>query len=246
MVDKIMALRSFRKEKLLDESYRPEEAMLRRSFIDTGNDKLAVVFPGWHNHNFPINFLAARLAKKGWSVLWYEYNDSILETEEGIVLESMRYIRDTACSDIQKLVSGKLFRKVHFISISLGGVPMALVCDKFKHFSGATAVVGDDLAVDMWYGYRTQHYKDAFTKMHIGIRKLSKDWDSIGPDHHLRHFKDKPVKLIISKHDTYVPTKYQLKLAKELEMFGAKVKLKKRFTGHYLTILRFCLMDNPV
>jgi hypothetical protein len=247
MVDKILAYYNFRKEKPLDSSYKPENAINSRQFIDAGNDRLAIIFPGWHTHNFPINVLTERLVRKGWSVLWYDYNDQILEPDEKAVVESMRYIRDTACDDIQKLISQKPYRRIHFISISLGGVPMALVCDKLKHFSSVTAVVGgDDLAVDMWHGFRTQKYKVAFEKMHIGIRKLAKDWDNIGPDHHLRHFKGKPVKLVMSKHDTYVPTKSQLKLARELETSGAQLKLKKRFTGHSLTILRYCLFDNPI
>jgi hypothetical protein len=247
MIDSLYSIYSRRQEKPLDPNYKPSDAIAGRNFLDAGNDKLVIIFPGWHTHKFPVNILANRLFKKGWSVLWYDYHDQILEPEEEIVVESLKYLRDKACDDINRIINKKLYRRVHFISISLGGVPMALVCDKFKYFTGATAVAGgDDLAVDMWYGSRTQHFRSAFEKMHIGIRKLAKDWDNIGPDHHLRHFKHKPVKLIVSKHDTFVPTKYQQKLAEELVEIGALVKLKKRFTGHILTITRFCLFDNPI
>jgi hypothetical protein len=247
MIDRIYSVYSLKKEKPLDPSYQPKDVISRHKFLDAGNDRLAVIFPGWHTHNFPANILAKRLYKKGWSVLYYAYHDQIIEPEEKVVIESMRYFRDRACVDINRIVHQKPYRQIHFIGISLGGVPMALVCDKFKYFTGVTAVVaGDDLAVDMWYGARTQRYRMAFEKIHVGIRKLAKDWDAIGPDHHLRHFKGKPVKFILSKHDNFVPTKYQKKLAEELVKCGAVVKIKKRYTGHIMTITRYCLFDNPI
>jgi esterase/lipase len=247
MIDQLYSVYGRRKEKPLDPDYKPSDVIVGQKFLDTGNDKLVVIFPGWHSHNFPVNILAKRLYKQGWSVLWYDFHDQILEPEEEIVVQSLRYLRDKVCDDISQITHKKPYRQIHFISISLGGVPMALVCDKFKHFSGVTAVVGgDDLAVDMWHGQRTQHLRYAFEKMHVGIRKLSKEWDNIGPDHHLRYFRDKPVKIIMSMHDTFVPTKYQQKLTDELLQADALVKLKRRFTGHTLTIVRFCLLDNPV
>jgi hypothetical protein len=247
MIDRLYARYSYRKEKPLDPSYKPAKVIAGRRYYESGNDKLAVIFPGWHTHNFPVNILAKRLLKHGWSVLLYDYDDNILEPDERAVIESMKYFRDKACADIERLTSEKPYRQVHFICISLGGVPMAMVCDKFKYFTGVTAVVGgDDLAVDMWYGARTAHFRKAFESMHIGIRKLAEEWDYIGPDHHLKHFNGKSVKFILSKHDTFVPTKYQKKLAKELIEAGAKVKIYYRRTGHILTITRFCLLDNPI
>lgn len=247
MIDYIGSIYGLRNEKPLDLSYKPSDAIVGKRYLNSGNDKLAVIFPGWHTHNFPVSILARRLHKKGWSVLWYDFHDQILEPEDDVVVESFRYLRDEICKELTDLAHKKPYRQIHFVSISMGGVSMALVCDKFKYFTSVTAVVGgDDLAVDMWHGYRTQHYRKAFEKMHIGIRKLAKDWDSIGPDHHLRHFKGKPVKFIMSKHDTYVPTRYQEKLARELIEHGAVLKLRKRFTGHIMTIIRFCVLDRPV
>ncbi len=247
MIDLLYARYSYRREKPLDPTYNPVKALAGRRYYD-GGDRLAVIFPGWHTHNnFPVNFLVKRLVRDGWSVVLYDYNDQIIEPDEKAVVEAMKYVCDKVCADLTRLTARKPFRRVHFISISLGGVPMAMVCDRFRHFTGVTAVVGgDDLAVDMWYGARTAHFRKAFEKMHIGIRKLAKEWDYIGPDHHLRHFNGKPIKFILSKHDTFVPTKYQRKLAKELVEAGAEVKVKYRRTGHVLTIARFCLLDNPV
>lgn len=241
MIDHLYATYSRRREKPLDPYYRPSDVIVGKKFLDAGNDKLAVIFPGWHTHNFPINILAKRLYKKGWSVLWYDFHDQIVEPKEDVVVESLQYLRDGVTKDITNVVRKKLYRQIHFISISLGGVPMALVCDKFTHFTGVTAVVGgDDLAICMWYGRRTRHYREAFQKMHVGIRKLAKEWDSVGPDHHLKHFKNKPIKMIISMRDNFVGTKYQLRLAKELLEKGANLKVKKLHTGHIMTIARYC------
>lgn len=247
MIDALYDVYSKYKEDPLDPNYKPSDAIIGRKFINPHSRKLVVIFPGWHTHNFPVNVLAKRLAKRGWAVLFYDFHDQIMEPDQEVVVESFRYIRDTVCSEIQKLMAEQNYEQIHFIGISLGGVPLALVSDKFHHFTSVTSVVGgDNLAIDMWYGMRTEPYRRAFEKMHIGVRHLAQEWENVAPDNHLKHFKGKPVKLVISLHDKFVRTEYQKKLARQLEEVGAKVTTKKRLVGHTLTIVRFCLFDAPL
>lgn len=246
MIDQLLIKRDYKKQKPLDPNYQPQDAINAKRLIELKNHKLAVIFPSWHTHNFPMNILVKRLASRGWSVLYYDFHDQILEPDDMTVVRSFKYIQEKVSRDIEDLVHKKMYRQVHMIGISLGCVPLSLVCDKFKKFTSVTMVVGgEDLAIDMWYGSRTQDLRQKFENVHIGIRKLSQEWDNLGPDHHLKSFKSRPVTSIISKRDTYIPTKYQYKLADELAKAGAKIKIKKRLTGHTLTILRFCYFDNP-
>jgi hypothetical protein len=247
MIDALYTRYAKHKEKPLDPNYQPHDAIQAKKLINPQADKLAVIFPGWHTHKFPINILAKRLAKRGWAVLYYDFHDQILEPDEDVVVESFRVIRDTISKEIQELLTKHDYLRVHFISVSMGGVPMALVCDKFSHFTSVTAVVGgDNLAINMWYGLRTDHYRRAFEKMHVGVRRLAKDWDILAPEKHLRHFKGKPIKFVMSLHDNFVRTKYQKRLAERLQEAGAQITIKRRFSGHMVTILRYCLFDNPI
>lgn len=246
MFDAIYASYSRKKDKLLDPQYKPSDSIKSKKLLNRNADKLAVIFPSWHTHNFPVNILAKRLKKKGWAVLLYDFHDQIMESDEDIVVNSFRYIRDSVANELKELEKRRNYKQIHFIGISLGNVPLTLVTDKFPNFSSATIVVGgDDLAIDMWHGLRTSGYRDAFLKMHIGIRKLDKEWQVVSPINHVRHFAHKKIKIYISLHDKFVGTEYQKKLAEKIQQTGGEVKIKKSHLGHTLSIVRFCLFEKP-
>ncbi len=249
MIDALYSRYSLRKQKPLDPNYKPSDAIAGRRIINKQSKKLAVIFPGWHNHpeQVPVNRLVKRLRRKGWTVLVYDFHDQILQPADRTVVESFHYIRDFIVDDLTATISASEYDEVRFISISMGGVILALVADRFPHFTGATAAVGgDNLAIDMWHGMRTLVYAEEFQKMHLGVRKLAKEWYDLAPEHHLRHFKGKPVKLVMSKHDRFVLTEYQEKLKDQLESVGADVKVKRHWPGHVLTVLMFAFFDSPL
>lgn len=244
MLDRFYLSLQLKKDKPLDAGYKPSDAIRAIKYTNLESDRLAVIFPGWHTHDFPIDALVKRLEKRGWAVITFDFHDQILEPDEDVVVQSFRYIRDAASQALKEQTSLKPYRKIHFISLSMGGVPMAMVADKFKYFTSATCVVGgDDLAIDMWHGLRTEDYKKQFQKMHIGIRRLAKEWNGIAPDNHLKNFKGKPLKFVMSSTDCFVRTEYQEKLAERLVEAGSDLSVKKRRSGHLLTVLRYCYLD---
>ncbi|HSX17804.1 MAG TPA: hypothetical protein VLE51_00395 [Candidatus Saccharimonadales bacterium] len=244
MIDAIYARYSRLKEKPLDPAYRPEKAIKNTLRLNADSDKLAVIFPGWHTHKFPVVNLANRLSKQGWGVIAYDFHDQILLPDDDIVVESFRHIRDTITKELNDLLSDNKYSQVHLIGISLGNVPLAMVADRFPHFQGATLVVGgDDLAIDMWYGLRTVNIQRAFQKMHIGIRKLDSEWHDLAPASHVRHFSGKKVVFVMSLRDKFIRTKYQQKLAEKIAKVGADIDVRPTRFGHTMTIVRFCLLD---
>jgi len=249
MIDALYVRYSLRQKDSLDPRYKPEQAIVDRQFLNPGADKLAVIFPGWHNRSkqFPISRVIKRLQRKGWAVLVYDFHDQVLQANDETVVESFRFIRDTIADDLEKVQSGKNYSEIRLISISMGMVMLGLVADKYSHFTSTTVVVGgDNLAIDMWHGMRTKIYADEFRKIHIGIRKLTHDWNELAPVNHLRHFKDKPIKFVMGTRDEFVLTKYQEKLLSNLLDAGAKVKVKKHHGGHVFTIVLFALFDSPL
>lgn len=247
MFDILYASYARKREKPLDQGFKPENAIQSEQLLNPGSPSLAVIFPGWHTHKFPVNILAKRLVKKDWAVLFYDFHDQILVPDEAMVEQSFRYLRDHIALQIENLIRQHGYEKVQLIGISLGNVPLSLVADKYRKFSGATLVLaGDSLAIDMWYGIRTVDYRHAFEKLHIGVRRLSDDWQNVSPVNYAQAFKGKPVKVVMSLHDRFIFTKYQKRFAEKLIENGAIVKRKKYRTGHALSIVRFCLFGSPL
>lgn len=247
MFDLIYVKYSIKKEPPPILSYSPEQAIVGKRLLNPKSDKLCVVMPGWHNSakSFPVNRLANRLAKKGWAVLVYDFHQQILEADDKEVAASFKHLRQTINEDLCSLIARRKYKRVHLLGISLGNIVCTLVADTFTSFTEATLVVGgDDLAIDMWHGLRTQNFRREFEKLHIGIRDLDREWEGIAPVNHLKHFKNKPVRVVIATADKFILTKYQKKLAQRLKDNGALVKIKKNHLGHVLTIVRFCMFGS--
>ena len=246
MIDVLYAKFSHMRERPLDPNFKPSDSISGKTLLNEKSDRLVVIFPGWHTHKFPVNRLSQRLAKKGWAVLTYDFHDQILVPSDEIVKQSFGYIRDQIGKDIADLTAKNGYQQVRFTGISLGNVAMALVSESFNKFDSAIFVVGgEDLAEDMWHGYRTLFLRDEFKKAHIGLRKLDQDWHDEAPMNHARRFNDKKVKFVMSRSDKFILPKYQRRLIEDLRAAGAEVDVSVRYVGHLMTIMRFCLIDRP-
>ncbi len=247
MIDALYARYSRKKEKPLDPKYRPSDAIAGRRHLKPSAKRLVVIFPGWHTHSFPVSILAGRLARRGWSVLVYDFHDQVIMPDDDAVRDSFKFIRDKIALELSQLKSKHGYERVHLVGISLGNVPLALVTDLYKDFQSATLVVaGDDLAIDLWHGTRTSYLDPIFQKMHVGVRKLDDEWHLLAPANHAAHFRHKPVKFIMSTRDSFILSKYQQRMLDSLQEIEAVVNVKKRRTGHLITIIRYCIFDRPL
>jgi hypothetical protein len=247
MIDSLYARYTRLRDEPVDPNYQPRDSIRGRSLVNEGADKLAVIFPGWHTHKFPVNRLSNRLAKRGWAVLTYDFHDQIIGPSDEMVAESFKYIRGQIGKELEGLNKKHHYKQIHFIGISLGNVSMALVADKFPDFNSATVVVGgEDLAVDMWHGLRTLFIRDEFKKAHVGLKRLDMDWSEEAPMNHAKRFTDKKVKFILSRSDKFILPKYQKKLLENIESAGADISVKTRWSGHLMIIVRYCLFDSPI
>lgn len=246
MIDSLFAKYSRQKDKNYQKlNYQPHDAIRSSYLLNPASRKLVVIFPGWHTHKFPVGVLARRLAKRGWTVMWYDFHDRIIDAEVAEVRESFEYVASKIAVDIKKQTYSHPYHTVHLIGISLGNVAMSMTADKYGLFSSATFVAaGDDLAVDMWHGLRTLYLRDEFKKEHISLEKLDTTWKQEAPKNHVTRFKGKDVKLVLSKADKFILPQYQMAMMNRLKFAKANVVLRKRRTGHIMTILRYCLIDN--
>jgi hypothetical protein len=241
MIDKFLSRMGQKADKVIDPFYKPEAAVTGKDFVNPHKTRLIVIFPPWHDGGWFYKYLIKRLSRKGWAVLAYHFSPQILEAEDKTVINSFIYIQQRVTADLEKL-AGKNYSEIKLLSFSLGGVSLAMVADKFAKFTSATAVVGgDDLAVDAWHGIRSTNIRKEFEHEHIGIRRLANDWHKIAPKNHVKNFKGKKVKLVISVNDKIILTKYQLALAQALEEAGALVSIKKSRVGHIATTVLFLL-----
>jgi hypothetical protein len=240
MFDKLFMLYSKKKRDRLDPDYRAEDAIVSKVLLNADASNLAVIFPPWHGVRLLTNIFAKRLVRKGYAVLLYEFNTQILVSDELRVLRSFEYIEQTIAKDISELSSA--YSKTRLIGLSLGGVALAMVASKFHDFNEVDFVVaGDDLALCMWYGARTSSLRKSFEHEKVRIRKLDSDWRSLAPENYVQYFAHKRVRLIVSRTDSIIPTSYQKKLKKDLELADATVTCRYTRLGHYLSVVRFCL-----
>lgn len=236
-----------RKDIVDNPSYKPRDAILSHRLLNAHSNKLVVIFPAWGAKGLLFKKLKGRYIKDGWAVLAYRFHDQLLEAEDEIVVESFFYIQKTVANDLERLCSKNNYNEIKFVGISLGNVAMNMVADKFNKFTEATIVVGgDDLAKDMWYGFRTYDIRKGFEKQHIGLKMLEKHWNKIAPKNHVRGFSDKIVTFLLAKNDMMVLPKYQYSLADAVKEAGGKVTVVATRFGHAVTIARFCIFGSPV
>lgn len=236
-----------RKDTVINPDFKPKDAIRSRKLLGGNQEKLVVIFPAWGAKGLLFEKLKKRYLKDGWAVLAYQFHDQLLEAQDETVVESFFYIQKTIANDLEKLQSKDNYKEIKFVGISLGNVAMNMVADRFHKFNEATVVVGgDDLAKDMWYGFRTSDIRQGFERQHISIKMLGKHWNKIAPKNHVRGFSGKKVIFLLAKNDMMILPKYQYSLANAVKEAGGEVAVKSTRFGHAVTIFRFCIFGTPV
>lgn len=242
MFDKLYLYYAKNKKPELDTAYTPNKAVAGRLHVNPRAPKLAVIFPPWHGSRRLHNILIKRLAKKGWSVLFYQLHGQLLIADDELVVKSFHHVQKAIAQELKELSAKHNYQKVHLIGMSLGNVSLSMVADDYPGFSEATLVVaGDDLAIDLWHGSMTQDLRKLFEQAHLGIRKLASEWRDEAPILHAKRFKNKEVKFYLSLTDKVIRTDYQKKMAEGIAQAGAKIIVKKTRLGHTMTIAKYCL-----
>jgi pimeloyl-ACP methyl ester carboxylesterase len=221
--------------------YDPEQAITGRTYLNPGAENLIVIFPPWHGGS-PLTDLLARRRALSHAVLKYDFHDMILEPYAERVEQSFKYIADTVSKDLYDLPAWLKYKKVHFIGISMGNVAMAMTAGKYHDIDSATMITaGDDLAAALWQGERTQHLRRRFEEQGLTENKLRRYWYDLAPKRYAKYFRDKPVKTLVSRNDSIIPSFQQFDMTQALKTYEARVNDTYTSLGHIAAITSYCV-----
>ena len=246
MIDRLYNHFSSIKDKPVSD-FDPSKAIRKKYFLNQNAGSLVVIFPGWHTHNFPVNILARRLIREGKAVVYYDFDNNLLAADEDKVKKSFMHIRDSIKHDLEEINKSHHYAETSLVGVSLGGLTLGLIASVYQKFDSATFVVsGDYLAVNTWYGLRTEKIRQQFQRLHVSFSNLEKDWAKLAPIEYAKYFSGKRVKILIGKYDSFILTEHQERLAKALKSNASEIEIKRVRAGHVVTGILFYLFGKPL
>ncbi|HVX24039.1 MAG TPA: hypothetical protein VG992_01715 [Candidatus Saccharimonadales bacterium] len=218
-----------------------EAVELVRPFAEP-NGELQVMFSPWHHNATYYGFEAQRRAKMGSTVLTIISHPQVIEPNPQRVLDSYKYLVDTAVSTIDEQQAD--FDRLRLFAASSGTVALAAVAKaKAGEVSSAAMLAGGDSLIDsVWHGQRTILLKSALEADGWTFDKLDELWQPLSVYGSLDAFTGKPVDFVRSTRDLNVLPASQERYSEALRAAGAEVNEHVSHLGHYATIgiaLRF-------
>lgn len=243
MIDKWL-VKYYTPKDIFTASYRPEQAVTSRKFVNESGNNLHVLFPPWHGGGKPYEKLIERLASRGDAVLAYYFHDELLKPDIHIVQASYAYLQDVVSTELSAIVSSHDYRKVHLVALSLGNPALATVTAKFSAFDSVSLIcTASSLARSMWFGSRTQHIKESLEHSGLCLADIEDAWQDIAPSTHLNALLDKEVSIVVSTTDRVIPTRFQMEFVNATKESNIYPDIKTTSVGHYTAITKYCLFD---
>lgn len=201
----------------------------------SGSKTLLVVIPGW-NQKLSSGVLLNKHAKKlGLSILTYQFPGEILSDNKDFTKDCFEIINTRVRNDIKKYKAQYGFQKCHMLALSLGTSIGSVIYKNNEDINELTLVVpGENLARDMWFGWRTQHLRKSYERQGISLEDLEKDWSSLASENNMP-CPGTIVNIHYGKTDRIIPYRFSKTLATTLEKNAAKVSIHNHLLGHYMT-----------
>jgi hypothetical protein len=204
---------------------------------------LHVVFLPWHSGEIPYRWLYDRIVRKGDAVVAYYFAEEVLAEDAEAVVKTYHHVQEIIAQNLAKITAEHRYRSVHFISISLGNVALAVVSSKFEKFDSATLIcTASSLAKSVWYGDRTKDTRAGFEVNGLTVSQLETAWQTVEPINYIEALAHKKVVIILSKTDICIPIKFQWEYVKAARSVVPNLRIKTTRLGHYGAIIKYCLI----
>lgn len=242
MLDKLVSRQGARRDKLSTQSYRPEEVVTGRKFLNPNGQQLYVLFPPWHGGAQPYQKLARRLAAQNKAVLAYTFHDEILKPDVDEVLKSFQCMQTIVADELNTIADSQKYDHIRLISMSLGNPALAMVTAEFDRFDSASfALSATDLASSMWHGIRTQRVRQGIESQGYSLEAVKQAWAPMAPINNLAALAGKNIDILVSTADAVIPASYQYEYVNALRDYGIEPTVSTTRLGHYAAIVKFCL-----
>lgn len=218
----------------------------REFFYSPDSNILIIGIPAWGQSLARWRYVKKWAKFSSSSVLLYEFPCEILSNDHTLTEKTFDVINRTIREDIQELKNKYKFKKCVIVGISLGSSYGSMI---YKENSNITDIIlvcpGNNLALNMWNGCRTQHFRKSYEKQGINSAKINEYWRELASENNMPA-PGTNVTILYAKHDKVILYSESKTLAITLQSHGLKVNTKNYNCGHYLLILYFLLFPHKI
>ena len=214
---------------------------IRRFRHIPNSESLLVCLPGWGEKLGKWKNIEKFAVSKKLSFVVYEFPRGIFSDQKDTTVDLFENINSIVRKDINELRSKYSFNKCVLVCISLASSYGSLVYKDNPDINEIVLVApGENLAKDMWYGCRTQHFRKSYEKQNINEIQLIKDWHNLAPENNFPTLGTS-ISMLFGKYDKVLPYKFGCQLADIYKQNNLNVAKKTLSLGHYFLISIFLL-----
>lgn len=147
---------------------------IRKEFFHSPNSSVLIITaPAWGMTLTKWMFIKKWINKSNLSFLGYEFPRGILSNDHILTEEIFKIIKETVSRDIEDLKIKYKFKKCVIVGLSLGSSFGSMIYKENRDITDIVLVCpGNNLALNMWNGCRTQHLRKSYEKQEISLEQL--------------------------------------------------------------------------
>lgn len=218
----------------------------REVFYSPNSDTLIIAVPSWGQSIAQWKYLKRWAMESGSSILIYEFPRQILSNDYILTKKIFNLVNTTIREDVGELKQKYNFKKCILIGISLSSSSGSMI---YKNNPDITDIIlvcpGNNLALNMWNGCRTQHLRKSYEKQGVTLEKLKSYWQELASENNMPA-PGTNITILYGKYDQVILYSEGKTLADTLRSNGLNVKIKNYYCGHYLLILYFLLFPGKI
>lgn len=204
-----------------------------------GSETIVICLPGWGGKLDKWKIIEKYTLSSGASFLAYEFPRGIFSDQKELTKKLFGEINTIVRNEIKNLKIKYRFKKCILICISLASSYGSLVYKSNPDINEIILVApGENLAKDMWYGYRTQHFRKSFERQKITETQLMEDWHNLASKNNFPASGTR-VKMFFGKSDKIIPYKFSHELAEVYRQHNLEITKRTFLLGHYFLISLF-------
>lgn len=206
-----------------------------------GSKTLMICLPGWGGKLERWKILQRLVVNQKISFLSYEFPRGIFSDQKELTKNLFGSIDSLVRKEIIELKNRYGFKKCILVCISLASSYGSLI---YKDNSDINEIVlvapGANLAKEMWYGCRTQHFRKSYERHGVTEMQLIGDWCGLASQNNFPA-PGARVNIFLGTDDKVIPYKFSHNLANIYKAHNVNVVDKILPLGHYFLISFFLL-----
>lgn len=215
-------------------------------FYSPDSTTLIVGIPAWGQSLQYWKYIKKWSKKSRTSFVIYEFPHEILSDNYMLTRNLFSLINETVRRDIKELKDKHQFKKCILVATSLGSSYGSMI---YKNNQDITDIIlicpGNNLALNMWDGCRTQHLRKSYEKQKINLSSLKEYWQELASENNMPA-PDTNITILYGKYDKVILYSESRTLIDTFKLNGLNATIKKFYCGHYFLILYFLIFPRKI